>query len=318
VFLNGSPLAEERMQLIQVLYRNARGGPVDDITLDELIRSRKITHFYRPSEDKWVDIFIDPVRERDHAPGAEGLRRRYVDKELDNEQSAREEKSSRLLSGVFRRLKKHPPCKALTAREWLERGLSMLPTTDGQVGAARAFALSIRLNPQYQDAYLHRGLVYEALGNLQQAIEDYTMAIALDPKDKKTNKPHGLGLGRPEVTVTAIAGLKRAADLQRTPARTVFGSPAELRKALEALMEPGRDEEKVGDARTERAPMVARNLRRLIEKYAKEITQLEVQFQGVKDKHGILVEAVRLLEEEELPPHGTPYEKLAPVSEEKT
>ena len=166
-----------RMQLIQVLYRNDRGGPVDDITLDELIRSRKITHFYRPSQDRWVDIFVDPVRGSGHAHGAEGLKRRHSDREEDNEQRAREKKSGGLFRGVFMRPKKHPPRKTPSAEEWLKRGFSALRNTDDYVGAARAFALSIRLNPRYQEAYLHRGRVYEALGNLQQAIEDYSMAI---------------------------------------------------------------------------------------------------------------------------------------------
>ena len=145
---NGSSLTEEHMQLIQVLYRNHRGGPIDDITLDELIRSRKITHFYRASEERWVDIFADPVRGRDHAPTAEGLKRRYADREEDNQQKAREEKAGGLLRGALMRLTKYPPRKALSAEGWFERGLSTLRNTDDRVEAARAFALSIRLDPQ--------------------------------------------------------------------------------------------------------------------------------------------------------------------------
>ncbi len=283
------------MQLIQVLYRNGRGGPVDDITLDELIQSQKITHFYRPSEERWVDIFIDPVRERDHALGAEGLKRRYTDREEHYEQ---EGKSGRLFRGVFTRRTKHPPQNALNAEEWLERGFSALRNSDNDVGAARAFALSIRLNSQCQEAYLHRGLVYEALGNFQQAIEDYGATIALDP----SGKANGLVLGRPGVTAEAITGLRRAADQQRAFARTLLESPTELRDALEAITEGRRDEEKDDDVRTERSRKVAGNLRRLIEKNAKEITQLEAQLQDVKRKHDILVETVRLLEEEVLSP----------------
>ena len=58
---------------------------------------------------------------------------------------------------------KHPTRKALNPEEWLERGLFTLRTADDQVGAARAFALSIQLDPEHQEAYLHRGLIYEAL-----------------------------------------------------------------------------------------------------------------------------------------------------------
>jgi tetratricopeptide (TPR) repeat protein len=300
----------KRMQLIQVLYRKDRGGPVDDVTLDELIRSQKISHFYRPSEDRWVDIFVDPVRGRGHAHGAEGLKRRYADKEEDNEQRAREKKSGGLFRGVLMRLKKHPPRKTLSAEKWLERGFFALRVTDDYVGAARAFALSIRLNPQYQEAYLHRGLVYEALGNLQQAIEDYSMAIVLDPKDGKAHNPRGLVLGRPGMTVKAIASLRRAADLQRAPARTLVVSRTELREALEAPTERRR-EGKASDAGTEGFPEVAGDLQRLIEKYRKEITQLEAEVEEVKHKHDILVEASLLLEEEVLKPYRAVYQRLS-------
>ncbi|HME42679.1 MAG TPA: tetratricopeptide repeat protein [Syntrophorhabdales bacterium] len=291
------------MQLIQVLYRNDRGGPVDDITLDQLIRSEKIKSFYRPSEERWVDIFVDPVRGRGPAHGAEGLKRRSADREEDNRQRAREEKSGGLFRGVLTRLKKHPPRKTLSAEEWLKRGFRLRNIHD-YVGAARAFALSIRLNPQYHEAYLHRGLVYEALGNLQQAVQDYSMAIAFDPKGGRAYYPRGLVLGRPGVTVKAIAGLRRATDLQHGPALTLLASRTELGEALEAPTERRR-EVKVGDAGTEVFPEVAGDLQRLIEKYRKEITQLEAQIEEVKHKHAILVEASRLLEEEALTSHRT-------------
>ncbi len=289
------------MRLIQVLYRNARGGPVDDITLDELIRSRKITHFYRPSEERWVDIFVDPVRGRDHAPAVGGSKRRYTDREEDNEQQAREKKSGGLFRGAFTRLTKHPPRKALSAEGWLERGFSALRNSDDHVEAARVFALSIRLDPQHQEAYLHRGLVYEALGNFQQAIEDYGTAIALDPKDGKAHNPRGLVLGRPDVSVKAVAGLRRAADLQCASSHRLLASPTELREALGAFTDLRRGG-KISDVGGERFPETPENLQRLIEKYKKEITQLETQLQKLKHKHGILVEAARLLEEEELIP----------------
>ena len=305
----------KRMQLIQVLYHNDRRGPVDDITLDELIRSQKIRHFYRPSEDRWVDIFVDPVRGSGHAHGVEALKRRYADREEDNEQRAREEKSGGLFRGVFMRLKKHPPRKTLSAEDWLKRGVFTLRNTDDHSGAARAFALSIRLNPQYQEAYLHRGLVYEALGNLQQAIQDYSMAIALDPKDGKAHHPRGLVLERPGMTVKAIAGLRRAAFLQNGSARTLLTSRTELREDLQAPTERRR-EVKVSDAGAEGFPEIRRDLQRLIEKYTKEIVQLEAQVEEVKHKHDILVEASRLLEEEVLTPHSTLCEKLPAASEE--
>jgi len=298
---NRSSLTEELMQLIQVLYRNNRGGPVDDITLDELIRLRKVTHFYRPSEERWVDIFVDPVRGRDHRHHAEGSKRRFIDREEDDEQKAGEEESDGFFRRVRMRFKKHPPRKALSAEGWLKRGFQIRLNTDDHVGAARAFALAIRLSSQYQEAYLHRGLVYEELGNFQQAIEDYRVAVTLDPKDGKTHNPRGRLLGRPDVTVKAIAGLRRAADLQRASSHMLLASPKELREAFEAFA--GRNGRGKGSAAAgEEFPETPEDLQRLIEAYRKEIMQLETQLQRVKHKRDILLEASRLLEEEEPTP----------------
>ena len=52
------------MPLIRVVYR-AEEYAFDYVTsdlLDSLITQDEITHFYRPSESKWIDIKIDPVR----------------------------------------------------------------------------------------------------------------------------------------------------------------------------------------------------------------------------------------------------------------
>ena len=151
-------------QFIQVLYPNDRGGSVDDITLDELISSQRITHFYRPAEQSWVNIFVDPVRERGDANVAQGLRRRASDREEDDQQEEREQNSGGLLRKVFKRRKKHPPGKALSAHEWFEQGFMALRITNDYAGAARAFALSIQLNPLHQQAYVNRGLAYERPG----------------------------------------------------------------------------------------------------------------------------------------------------------
>jgi hypothetical protein len=52
------------MPLIRVFYRN-EGHDFDYVTcaqLDTLIMQDEITHFFRPSERKWVNIRLDPVR----------------------------------------------------------------------------------------------------------------------------------------------------------------------------------------------------------------------------------------------------------------
>ena len=52
------------MPLIRVVYR-AGGYDFNYVTsdhLDTLITHDEITHFYRPSERRWVNIRLDPVR----------------------------------------------------------------------------------------------------------------------------------------------------------------------------------------------------------------------------------------------------------------
>jgi tetratricopeptide (TPR) repeat protein len=313
-FLNGSSLTEARMQLIQVLYRKDRRGSVDDVTLDELIRSQKISHFYRPAEKRWVDIFVDPVRGSGQTRGAGGLKRRDTDWEEHSQPKAREQKSGGRLRGVFMRFKKHPPRTIQRAEEWFERGFFTLRATDDYGEAARAFALSIRLNPQYQKAYLHRGRAYEALGNLQQAIEDYSRAIVLDPKDGKAHYLRGLAFGHLGMAAEAIADLRRAANLQYGPACKVLASRTELQ---EALPTERRCQGQASDAGVEGFPEVPEDLQRPTERYGKEITQFDAQGEGVKHEHDILLEASRLLEEEVVTPHRTLYENLLSASEEK-
>jgi hypothetical protein len=52
------------MSLIWVVYKDKKKD-FDYVTeglLDRLIIQDEITHFYRPSERKWINIRIDPVR----------------------------------------------------------------------------------------------------------------------------------------------------------------------------------------------------------------------------------------------------------------
>jgi hypothetical protein len=68
------------MPLIRVLYRAAEYG-FDYVTsdlLDALITQDEITHFYRPSERRWINIKLDPLRER--GGGYQGPERRGRDK----------------------------------------------------------------------------------------------------------------------------------------------------------------------------------------------------------------------------------------------
>jgi len=48
---------------LHVQYRDNRHDFVKANHLDKLIELRQIKQFYRPSEGRWVDIAVDPVRE---------------------------------------------------------------------------------------------------------------------------------------------------------------------------------------------------------------------------------------------------------------
>ena len=48
--------------------------------------------------------------------------------------------------------------------------------------ALHEYNLAIRLNPQGSDAYYRRGRAHQLLGERQQAIEDFTQSIRLNPQ----------------------------------------------------------------------------------------------------------------------------------------
>jgi hypothetical protein len=50
------------MRHVEVKYQNDTHAFVDDYLLEDLIRSKQIRQFFRPSEKRWVTIGIDPVR----------------------------------------------------------------------------------------------------------------------------------------------------------------------------------------------------------------------------------------------------------------
>ena len=202
----------ETYHFIEVRYRNGNEGFVDDVTLNELIASKRIQQFYRPSEQKWVDVDVGPARRG--ANGYRGPERRASEKNAQE----KKERPRGLLGGLFRRRKHVVPRPLISAREWFARGLVLLHSNGDCMGAVRAFAQSIQLDPTYERAYLNRGLAYEELGNLQQAIEDYTQAIDLASDDAKLFYVRGLAFRRLGMDAEAIGDLTRAADLGHWPA----------------------------------------------------------------------------------------------------
>jgi tetratricopeptide (TPR) repeat protein len=212
---------QRRYEFIQVQYRNGRDGRVDDITLEELIESKRISQFYRPAEGRWISVFVGPVRKPDE-PNEARLYRRKSDwegtSEEENEEEAKEQRRGGLLGSLFKRNKEPPPAQTLSAEEWFKQGFVTLHTTDDSAAAARAFAHCIRLNPTHERAYVNRGLAYERLGNIQQAIEDFTRAITLDAGNAKLYYLRGLAQRRLGMDVEAMTDLKKAANMRYRPA----------------------------------------------------------------------------------------------------
>ncbi|HPC74137.1 MAG TPA: tetratricopeptide repeat protein [Syntrophales bacterium] len=200
---------------IKVRYRNNREGFVDDVTLNELIISKKIKQFYRPSEKRWVNIETDPVRREKRFFNGSERRRKGV---LGG--ACRE-----MMSRYFGR--RSPDRR--TAQEWFEKGFDLLFTCGQYEAATRAFAQAIRMDPCNARAFLDRGMAYEKMGNVEQALADYDQAIRLSPEDAKAYYIRGLTHQRLGKYEEAAQDLALAADLGYRQAHDTLKSRASSR-----------------------------------------------------------------------------------------
>jgi len=222
-------------RLVRVQYGDNHEGLVDDITLDELISSRKVIRFYRPSQERWIDVETEPVRSGE--PNSDGYVRRTSDNGhrhdlflkaltslLDKQEAEQLAKKPRgPLWKVFRRNRKTAvPQETLTAEGWFEKGFMAFHTDDDDQGALRAFAKSIHLNPFNPRAYFNRAIAYEKVGNLHQAIDDYCAAIELAPEDAKIYYRRGMARKRLGQEDEALHDLEQAARLNYRPALDFF------------------------------------------------------------------------------------------------
>jgi hypothetical protein len=48
--------------ILHIQYRDFRYDYVDTRTLDRLLEDEGLRRFYRPSEQRWVNVFRDPIR----------------------------------------------------------------------------------------------------------------------------------------------------------------------------------------------------------------------------------------------------------------
>ena len=208
LFLRKGRQGDSMFKLIQVRYRNNREGLIDDVTLNELIRERKIKQFLRPSESRWVDVEKDPVRVKSN--GFTGPERR---------EALRPTKKGKPAGLISKLLRRKEVQKLTSAEEWFEQGFVLLHTTDRYREALQAFASAIARNPGDARAYLNRGMAFERLDNIEQAIADYTRALELSSKDAKVHYIRGLAYWRQDLTEEALQDLRQAAELGYLQAR---------------------------------------------------------------------------------------------------
>jgi tetratricopeptide (TPR) repeat protein len=77
----------------------------------------------------------------------------------------------------------------LTAQEWFERGV-VFESNSNIDESIRCFSEAIILTPNYE-AYFNRGIARRVIGDLDGAIQDYNLAIRLNPNEAQTYNNRG-------------------------------------------------------------------------------------------------------------------------------
>ncbi len=78
----------------------------------------------------------------------------------------------------------------LSAADWFDKGVKCFNEPDG-VGAVRAFEAVIRIDPAYRhkdgdNPYFYLGKISEIEGRIDDAVQFYSSALALDPHDEES------------------------------------------------------------------------------------------------------------------------------------
>jgi tetratricopeptide (TPR) repeat protein len=205
-YLRESPM-EKSTDLIRVRYRNGQEGLVDDVTLNELLLYKKISHFYRSSENQWVQIANATLRLEEKAYWGPERRRPIYGVESESRNVRR---------GLLTKLYKRPTAsisKLTTSQEWFENGFCLMIASGKYAEAIRAFAIAIRLDASHVRAFRNRGTAYQILGNLQQALDDFSRVIEMQPGDPKAYYLRGVLYWNQSRVTEALADLKTAAEL---------------------------------------------------------------------------------------------------------
>ena len=198
---------EGSADLIRVRYRSGQEGLVDDVTLNELLLYKKISHFYRSSENQWVQAANVTLRLQEKAYWGPERRRPIYGVESESRNVQR---------GLLNKLFKRPIAsisKLTTVQEWFENGFCLMMASGRYHEAIRAFAIAIRLDASHVRAFLNRGIAYQILGNLQQALDDFSRVIEMQPGDPKAYYLRGVLYWNQSRDAEALADLKTAVEL---------------------------------------------------------------------------------------------------------
>lgn len=197
--------------LIKVKYWNNREDWVDDLTLNELIASKRIKELYRSSMDEWINVYQLSNR---NLYNPTYHRRRSGDQDAA---PVEDDKPKHLISKLFRP-KKKPNRKEMKAEDWFERGYSEFYSSVDYHEAVRCLAKAIQMKPDFSRAYLIRGMAFEASGNHEQAIIDYDQFVKLVPNESKGYYIRGMAYLRNHEFDEAYSDLETAAAMGHRPA----------------------------------------------------------------------------------------------------
>jgi len=197
----------ESANLIKVRYQSGQEGLVDDVTLNELLLYKKISHFYRCSENQWVQAANVTLRLEEKVYWGPERRRPIYGAESESRSGQRD-----LLTKLFK-CSTASVSKPTTAQEWFEHGFCLLIDSGRYPEAIRAFAIAIRLDASHVRAYRNRGKAYQILGNLHQALDDFSRVIEMQPGDPKAYYLRGVLYWNQSRKAEALADLKTAVEL---------------------------------------------------------------------------------------------------------
>lgn len=118
-----------------------------------------------------------------------------------------------------------------TAEWYLDRG-NELAEEGRYEEAIEEYTKAIEIDPDYAAAYNNRGYAYDELGEYQQAIDDYTKAIEIDPDCADTYNNRGYTYRELGYGAEALADYEKVITLTDDPKLIEWA-----REAIEELSE---------------------------------------------------------------------------------